>query len=112
MAYPLTAAAHTGSSEAGFSDGFDGSAVGVDCVGFSQTAPESWPISHSASLRANIPETSLVPLINEQGEKKKGRRGGKFFWCFFFPWGLGGRGRERRRAKRAAAQCSDSQSGR
>src|SRR5712664_3304281 len=61
-------------------------------------------------LRANIPETVLVPLINEQGEKEKGRY--EFSWCCSFSWGFGWRGTERRRAKRAAAQWSDSQSGR
>jgi len=53
------------------------------------------------TLRANIGETSLVPLINEQGEKEKGRY--EFSWCCSFPWGFGCRGTERRRAKRAAA---------
>src|SRR6266851_1608069 len=63
-------------------------------------------------LRANISETSLVPLINEQGEKEKGRDEREFSWCCSFPWGFGCRGTERRRAKRAAAECSGSQSGR
>src|SRR5712664_2810588 len=63
-----------------------------------------------SSLRANIPETVLVTLINEQGEKEKGRY--EFSWCCSFSWGFGWRGTERRRAKRAAAQLSDSQSGR
>src|SRR2546426_3386138 len=62
-------------------------------------------------LRANISETSLVPLINEQGEKEKGRDEREFSWCCSFPWGFGCRGTERRRAQRAAAQWSDSQSG-
>src|ERR1019366_1822017 len=55
-------------------------------------------------LRANIPETSLVPLINEQGEKEKGRNEREFSWCCSFLWGFGCRGTERRRAKRAAAR--------
>ena len=63
-----------------------------------------------SALRANILETVLVPLINEQGEKEKGRY--EFSWCCSFSWGFGCRGTERRRAKRAAAQCSGSQSGR
>jgi hypothetical protein len=58
-------------------------------------------------LRANIPETVFVSLINEQGEKEKGRD--EFSWCCSFPGGFGWRGTERRRAKRAAAQCSGSQ---
>jgi hypothetical protein len=50
----------------------------------------------SATLRANILETVLVPLINEQGEKEKGRD--EFSrWCSF-PRGFGWRGTERRRA--------------
>ena len=57
-----------------------------------------------AALRANIPETSLVPLINEQGEKEKGRNEREFSWCCSFLWGFGCRGTERRRAKRAAAR--------
>jgi energy-coupling factor transporter ATP-binding protein EcfA2 len=73
--------------------------------------PDSIVIDDIA-LRANIPETSLVPLINEQGEKEKGRNEREFSWCCSFSWGFGCRGTERRRAKRAAAQCSDSQSGR
>ena len=32
-------------------------------------------------LRANISETSLVLLINEQGEKEKGKDEREFFWC-------------------------------
>jgi hypothetical protein len=32
-------------------------------------------------LRANIGETSLVPLINEQGEKEKGGDERKSSWC-------------------------------
>jgi hypothetical protein len=35
----------------------------------------------SLALCANIGETSLVPLINEQGEKEKGRDGRQFSWC-------------------------------
>jgi hypothetical protein len=62
-------------------------------------------------LRANIRETPVVPLINEQGEKEKGRDEWHFSWCSFLG-GFGWRGTERRRAKRAAAQRSGSQSGR
>jgi hypothetical protein len=36
------------------------------------------------SLRANISETVLVLLINEQGEKEKGRDEREFSWCSFF----------------------------
>jgi hypothetical protein len=64
-----------------------------------------WP------LRANIHETPVVFLINEQGEKEKGRDEWHFSWCSFFG-GFGWRGTKRRRAKRAAAQWSGSQSGR
>src|SRR3989442_248659 len=49
------------------------------------------------TLRANISETSLVPLINEQGEEEKGRDEREFSWCSFL-WGFGCRGTERRRA--------------
>src|ERR1700686_2487929 len=63
------------------------------------------------TLRANIRETPVVPLINEQGEKEKGRHEWHFSWCSFLG-GFGWRGTERRRAKRAAAQWSGSQSGR
>ena len=67
-----------------------------------------------ASLgRPSVP-TSLRPvvlLINEQGEKEKGRDEWQFSWCSFLR-GFGWRGTERRRAKRAAAQWSGSQSGR
>jgi VWFA-related protein len=38
----------------------------------------------SYPLRANIPETVLVLLINEQGEKEKGRDERYFSWCCFF----------------------------
>jgi hypothetical protein len=62
-------------------------------------------------LRANISETPVVLLINEQGEKEKGRDEREFSWCSFLG-GFGWRGTERRRAKRAAAQWSGSQSGR
>ena len=55
------------------------------------------------TLRANIPETSLVPLINEQGEKEKGRDEREFCWCSFLG-GFGWRGTKRRRAWRAAAR--------
>lgn len=50
------------------------------------------------TLRANIGETSLVPLINEQGEKEKDRDEREFFWCGSFFWGFGWCGTERRRA--------------
>src|SRR2546422_552521 len=43
------------------------------------------------TLRANICETPVVLLINEQGEKEKGRDEREFSWVFF-PWGFGGRG--------------------
>ena len=36
------------------------------------------------ALCANIPETVLVLLINEQGEKEKGRDEREFSWCCFF----------------------------
>src|SRR6202011_6302641 len=58
------------------------------------------------ALRANIRETPVVPLINEQGEKEKGRDEWHFSWCSFLG-GFGWRGTERRRAKRAAAQWSE-----
>src|SRR5437660_7337721 len=66
------------------------------------------------ALRANISETGLVPLINEQnGEKEEIRDEREFSWCCSFPWGFGCRGTERRLASwRAAAECSGSQSGR
>src|SRR6266446_3200171 len=70
-----------------------------------------FPLSQAASLRANIPGTAVVLLINEQGEKEKGRDEWHFSWCSFL-WGFGCRGTERRRAERAAAQWSGSQSGR
>src|SRR5260370_1770585 len=63
-----------------------------------------------SSLRANISETTVVLSINEQGEKEKGRDEREFSWCSFL-CGFGCRGTERRRAKRSAAQWSDSQSG-
>src|SRR2546421_6922645 len=76
-------------------------------------------VSHSkviifAALRANISETSLVPLINEQkGEKEEIRDEREFSWCCSFLWGFGCRGTKRRLASwRAAAQWSGSQSGR
>jgi serine/threonine-protein kinase len=49
------------------------------------------------ALRANIDETSLVPLINEQGEKGKGRDERKYVEGSL-PRGFGWRGTERRRA--------------
>jgi hypothetical protein len=58
--------------------------------------------SQLATLRANIRETPVVPLINEQGEKEKGRDEWHFSWCSSLG-GFGWRGTERRRAKRAAA---------
>jgi hypothetical protein len=68
----------------------------------------------SSSLRANISETSLVPLINEQkGEKAELRDEREFSWCCSFLWGFGCRGTKRRLASwRAAAQWSGSQNGR
>src|SRR6266478_535914 len=62
------------------------------------------------SLRANISETVLVLLINEQGEKEKGRDEREFSWFCFF-WKLGCHGTERRRAWRAEAEWSGSPSG-
>src|SRR2546430_17386928 len=66
------------------------------------------------TLRANISETGLVLLINEQkGEKEEIRDEREFSWCCSFPWGVGCRGTERRLASwRAAAECSGSQTGR
>jgi hypothetical protein len=61
---------------------------------------EHWAHRLLSTLRANIPETPVVLLINEQGEKEKGRDGWEFFWCSFSR-GFGWRGTERRRAKRA-----------
>jgi anti-sigma B factor antagonist len=71
-------------------------------------------INDEAALRANISETGLVLLINEQkGEKEEIRDGREFSWCCSFPWGFGCRGTERRLASwRVAAECSGSQSGR
>src|SRR6266513_1532810 len=68
----------------------------------------------AAPLRANISETGLVLLINEQkGEKEEIRDEREFSWCCSFPWGFGCRGTKRRLASwRAAAQWSGSQSGR
>src|SRR5713226_8799181 len=72
---------------------------------------ESLKMLFYKALRANISETGLVLLINEQlGEKEEIRDEWEFSWCCSFPWGFGWRGTERRRAKRAAAQCSASQS--
>ena len=63
--------------------------------------------SSSPPLRANISETGLVLLINEQkGEKEEIRDDREFSWCCSFPWGFGCRGTERRLASwRAAAEC-------
>jgi len=63
------------------------------------------------TLGANISETALVLLINEQGEKEKSRDDRDFSWTSF-PWGFGWRGTERRRAEPDAAQWSGSQTGR
>jgi hypothetical protein len=70
--------------------------------------------AQAISLRANISETGLVLLINEQkGEEEEIRDEREFSWCCSFPWGFGCRGTERRLASwRAAAECSGSQSGR
>ena len=38
-------------------------------------------VNSLAALRANIGETSLVLLINEQGEKEQGRDERRFSWC-------------------------------
>src|SRR6266852_5940201 len=72
------------------------------------------PMNAPNPLRANISETGLVLLINEQkGEKEEIRDEREFSWCCSFPWGFGCRGTERRLASwRAAAECSSSQSGR
>jgi hypothetical protein len=66
------------------------------------------------ALRANISETGLVLLINEQkGEKAEIRDEREFSRCCSFPWGFGCRGTKRRLASwRAAVQWSGSQSGR
>ena len=63
------------------------------------------PTSYKA-LRANISETGLVLLINEQkGEKAEIRDEREISWCCSFPWGFGCRGTKRRLASwRAAAQ--------
>src|SRR6202163_5177256 len=79
-----------------------------DCQSSSELVHRARSLRHE-SLRANIFETSLVPLINEQGEKGKGRDERQYDECFV-PRGFGWRGTERRRAKRAAAQWSASQS--
>src|SRR5437588_12254572 len=75
---------------------------------------EGLPRMKCDSLRANISETGLVLLINEQkGEKEEIRDEREFSWCCSFPWGFGCRGTKRRLASwRAAAECSGSQSGR
>src|ERR1035441_9062936 len=66
---------------------------------------------HATALCANISETVLVLLINEQGEKEKGSDEREFSWfCFFSK--LGCPGTERRRAWRAEAEWSGSPSGR
>src|ERR1700741_4083602 len=60
------------------------------------------------ALRANISETGLVLLINEQkGEKEEIRDEREFSWCCSFPWRFGCRGTERRLAswRAAAALC-------
>src|ERR1700730_11180032 len=56
----------------------------------------------SSSLRANIRETQVVPLINEQGEKEKGRDEWQFSWCSF----LGGLWLARNGAKASEASRS------
>ena len=58
------------------------------------------------SLRANIPETVLVLLINEQGEKEKGRDEREFSWCCSSSGALAGAERsegERSEPQRSAA---------
>src|SRR5665811_76419 len=65
-----------------------------------QTVMSWWP--SWIALRANISETVLVLLINEQGEKEKGKDERKFSWFCFF-WELGCHATERRRAWRAEA---------
>jgi hypothetical protein len=45
------------------------------------------------TLRANISETGLVLLVNEQkGEKEEIRDARESSWCCSFPWGFGCRG--------------------
>ena len=61
-----------------------------------------WIRNWAGALRANISETVLVLLINEQGEKEKGKDERKFSWFCFF-WELGCHATERRRAWRAEA---------
>jgi hypothetical protein len=46
---------------------------------------EIWHAPH----RANISQTVLVLLTNEQGEKEKGRDEREFSWCCSFLWGFG-----------------------
>ena len=53
-----------------------------------------------AALRANISETVLVLLINEQGEKEKGRDERQFSWFCFF-WRLGCHGTKASLASRS-----------
>jgi hypothetical protein len=60
-------------------------------------------VDQRITLCANISEIVLVLLINEQGEKEKGRDEREFCWCSFLG-GFGWRGTKRRRAWRAAAR--------
>ncbi len=59
-----------------------GVAVGSSRAGFNVVGVD-------IALCANIRETVLVLLINEQGEKEKGRDEREFSWCGSFPWGFG-----------------------
>src|SRR6202521_2019661 len=81
------------------------------CTNAVRAAKASFSPCDNDSLRANISETVLVLLINEQGEKEKGRDEREFSWFCFF-WKLGCHGTERRRAWRAEAEWSGSPSGR
>src|SRR5215470_19796561 len=62
------------------------------------------------ALRANISETAVVLLINEQGEKEKERD--EFSWCCSFSWGFAWRRTALRLASRAFAPFRARQSGR
>jgi len=44
-------------------------------------APVVLLMEYDAALRANISETVLVLLINEQGEKEEDRDERQFSWC-------------------------------
>jgi transposase len=61
--------------------------------------PENYSKADAKRPPSHIPETGLVPLINEQGEKEKGRY--EFSWCCSFSWGFGWRGTERSEPQRS-----------